>query len=70
MTIENCIGKHIEVLDYANDLYKIDRFDFHDKKGVAGWFYFDDEYGLIEVENVIGWRPLPETYKTGSEVQE
>lgn len=62
VTTENCIGRHIEVLDYANDLYEIDNYDFIDKKGVSGWYYLDTEYGYIEVENVIAWMPLPEAY--------
>lgn len=67
VTIENCIGRHIEVLDYANDLYRIDKFDFNDKKGVPGWYFFDGEWGCIDVEDVTAWMPLPQPYKAESE---
>lgn len=68
VTIENYIGRHIEVLDYANDLYNIDGFDFHDKKGVAGWYVFDGEWGcFIDVDNVVAWMPLPKPYTESEE---
>ena len=51
------------VIGYANDLYKVDEYDFHDKKGVSGWFFYDSEYGFGEETNVIAWMPLPEPYK-------
>lgn len=51
------------VIGYANDLYEVDEYDFHDKKGVSGWFFYDSEYGFGEETNVIAWMPLPEPYK-------
>ena len=70
VTVEDCMGRGVEILDYANDLYEIDNYDFIDKKGVAGWYVFDEEWGFIEDENVIAWKSLPQPYKAESEAQE
>lgn len=48
---------------FANNLYKIDEYDFYDKKGQKGWVYYDREYGFCEDDSVIAWMPLPEPYK-------
>lgn len=43
------IGKPIfYILDWSNDLYKVDSFDFADKKGKSGFYIYDSEYGHIE----------------------
>ena len=50
----------VEIATFAEDLYEFDEYDFHDKRGVAGWIYFDDEWGrYFDVENVVAWMPLP-----------
>lgn len=54
-----------DVMSFANDLYKIDEYDFSDKKGQKGWFYHDSEYGFCEDNDVYAWMPLPEPYKGG-----
>lgn len=56
---------HVEIATFAEDLYEVDEYNFHDKVGVSGWFYFDDEYGYQEYSDVIAWMPLPEPYKGG-----
>ena len=48
---------------YANDLYEVDDFDFEDKKGKSGWYYYDSEYGYGEETNVIAWTQLPDPYR-------
>lgn len=53
----------VKIATFAEDLYEFDEYDFHDKRGVAGWCYFDDEYGYQEYSDVIAWMPLPEPYK-------
>ena len=58
---DNYIG--VCIANYADDLYKVDDFDFHDKKGISGWYDYDSEYGYYEMESVIAWMPLPEPYK-------
>lgn len=67
VTVEDCISRQIDVLDYANDLYEIDNYDFIDKKGVAGWYTYDAEWGCFEIDGVIARMPLPEPYEAESE---
>lgn len=52
----------VEIATFAEDLYEVDEYNFHDKRGVEGWFYLDDEYGYQEYSDVIAWQPLPEPY--------
>lgn len=47
---------------YAKDLYKVDDFDFEGKEGVSGFYICDDEWGYMEVEDVIAWAKI-EPYK-------
>lgn len=54
----------VEIATFAEDLYEVDEYNFHDKVGVSGWFYFDDEYGYLEYSEVIAWMPLPEPYRS------
>lgn len=51
------IGGHryMEVIHYAEDLYKVDDYDFHDKKGVPGFYRYDSEWGYCEVRDIIAW---------------
>lgn len=53
----------LNILSFAKDLYKVDEYDFGDRKGVSGWFDYDSEYGYIETDGVTAWMPLPEKYK-------
>lgn len=56
---------HVRIATFAEDLYEVDKYDFHNKRGVAGWFYFNDEWGMcFDVDNVIAWMPLPEPYRS------
>lgn len=57
-----------EITTYSNNLYKIDRFDFYDKKNVSGFYNYDSECGYYEDTDVIAWMPLPKPYKE-SEVE-
>ena len=54
-------GYH-EIRSYANNLYKVDDYDFHDKKR-AGWYDYDGEYGYWEDNAVTHWAELPELPK-------
>lgn len=53
----------IQIYSYADDLYKVDEFDFHEDAG-AGWYDYDDEVGYYQVTNVTHWMPLPELPKS------
>lgn len=69
VTVRGLMGEYVKVetIYYAEDLYKIDKFDFIDKQGVAGWYFFDSEWGYYEFDNVVAWMPLPKPYKAKSE---
>ena len=53
-------GKYVDVGTFSTDLYSVDKYAFADKKGVAGWYYRDSEYGFCEHYGVTAWMPLPE----------
>ena len=56
---------HVRIATFAEDLYEVDKYDFHNKRGVAGWFYFNDEWGMcFDVDNVVAWMPIPEPYRS------
>ena len=56
---------YIDILSWAKNLYKIDKYDFYNKRGKCGWFNYDNEYGYysIDMESIKAWMPLPEPYK-------
>ena len=54
---------YIKLCCFARNLYLIDEYDFVDKKGIAGFYKYDSEYGYYEMTDVIAWMPLPEPYK-------
>lgn len=54
----------VEIATFVEDLYEVDEYDFHDKRGVAGWYYFDPERGTyFDMDNVTAWMHLPDSYK-------
>ena len=56
-----------DVTSFANDLYRIDKYDFSDKKEQKGWYYCDQEYGFCEDNSVYAWMPLPEPLREEGE---
>ena len=56
-------GKYVDVGTFSTDLYSVDKYAFADKKGVAGWYYRDSEYGFCEHYGVTAWMPLPDPYE-------
>ena len=54
---------YIKHCDFARNLYLVDEYDFVDKKGIAGFYKYDSEYGYYEMTEVIAWCELPEPYK-------
>jgi hypothetical protein len=48
------VGKYrgMNVLSWANDLSKINKYCFEDK---AGFYYSDPEWGYCEANNVLAW---------------
>ena len=53
----------IQVCCYAKDLYKVDKYDFCDKKQKHGFYQYDGEWGFFEVSGITHWMPLPEPPK-------
>ena len=49
----------IEVSCYAKDLYKIDKYDFQDKKKKSGFYQYDSEWGYFEMTDISHWMPMP-----------
>lgn len=47
--------KFIDVSYYSTDLYRVNDYEFHDKKGVPGWYQLDSEYGDYVEDDVIYW---------------
>lgn len=49
-----------DVCSYAEDLSKIDKYDFPKRqyKGIGGWFDYDSETGYFQT-SVYAWMPLP-----------
>lgn len=64
VTRRDAIGRPTIVTkrSYAKNLYRVDEFDFHDKKGASGWYDYDSEYGYYIDTNVVAWMPLPKPY--------
>lgn len=53
---------YIYILEYTTNLYKVDKYDFPNKKH-GGFCDFDLEWGFIQYEKVTHWMPLPEPPK-------
>lgn len=54
----------VETAYYSKNLYKVDEYDFYDKRR-PGWYNYDSEYGHYEQTDVIAWCKLIEPYKEG-----
>lgn len=50
----------IDIFYFANNLKKIDKYDFQGVKSKSGWYRHDSEWGHILVEDVTHWMPLPQ----------
>ena len=57
------IYTYIDLAYFAQDLYALDDREFHDKKGVSGFYKHDTEWGDNYETYPIAWQPLPEPYK-------
>jgi hypothetical protein len=54
-------NKHsIKVFNFAFNLYKVDKYDFSNCKGISGFYEYDAEWGYSYFRNVTHWMPLPE----------
>ncbi|MBO7731283.1 MAG: DUF551 domain-containing protein [Methanobrevibacter sp.] len=61
VTVERIDGApRIDMKSFAEDLNKVDEFDFPKHK--CGWYDYDSEYGYWEDTKVIAWIALPKPY--------
>ena len=51
-----------EVLSFAKDGRKVDKYDFH-REWKNVWYRYDSEWGHLTIDNVTHWMPLPEPPK-------
>ena len=59
---DNRYGCRVEILGFAKDGRKVDKYDFY--RGWKNvWYYYDSEWGHITTGNVTHWMPLPEPPK-------
>lgn len=59
LVVYNCFQyKDIRVLNFANNLYKVDEYIFSGDKH-PGWYESDDEVGYFERTDVSYWAELP-----------
>ena len=58
---QEVISDVIKVMDFTTNLYKIDNFDFANKKGKSGWYDYDSEWGYWERTNVEYWMEMMKT---------
>lgn len=70
LVTKRIIEPTVQIKSFAEDLYKVDEFDFCDKKGQCGWYDYDSEAGYWEDTKVIAWMHLPEPYKAEGENKE
>ena len=58
----------IDILGFAKDAYKLDKYDFAEYKGKKKpiFYDYDSEYGYIECE-CEAWQPLPKQYEAKGE---
>ena len=44
---------------YTNDLYSVDKYDFPNEQGKAGFYCYDSHIGYYPLENVVKWMRIP-----------
>lgn len=46
---------YYKICRWAKDLYKVDDYDFRDKKGKSGFYSYDGEWGFCEESDIFAW---------------
>ncbi len=57
------ISTYIDLAYFTKDLYAVNDYEFHDKKGISGFYKHSSEWGEDYEVKPIAWQPLPEPYK-------
>ena len=48
-----------DVVHWAKNLHEVDEYDFTDEQyNRSGFYDFDSEWGYLERENVLAWKPI------------
>ena len=50
-------ARFVELAKYCKNLYKLDKYDFQNKK-CGGWYKYSSEWGFYEV-TVLAWTYIP-----------
>ena len=48
---------YFKVMRWSNNLYEVDKYDFHNCKGENGFYEYDSEYGYVE-SSCDYWKPI------------
>ena len=51
-------GNHIWLMRYAEDLYRVDKYDFAEYKNQNGFYDYDSEFGYYKFDGVVAWKPI------------
>lgn len=56
--------RYIKTVEFAENLTKLDNYDFpKNEYNRAGFYDYDSEYGYCEETNVLAWMELPPVYE-------
>lgn len=54
--------RFVDIGTYSTNLYDVNMYDFCNKRGVPGWYWYSSEWGYCKMQNVVAWKPLGEPY--------
>lgn len=67
VTYGNILGfnnRYIKTVEFAENLTKLDNYDFpKNEYNRAGFYGYDSDFGYYEEINVIAWMELPPVYE-------
>lgn len=56
--------RYIKTVEFAENLTKLDNYDFpKNEYNRAGFYDYDSDFGYYEVTKVLAWMELPEVYE-------
>lgn len=57
-------GRYIKTVEFAENLTKLDNYDFPKKEyNRAGFYDYDSDFGYYEETKVLAWMELPPVYE-------